>query len=88
MKVVLSPQAEKQLKKLSKIDQIAVAKKIRAIRNEKEVIQEEKLTGFQQIFRTRVGDFRIVYKKTQSEIYIILIRHRKDVYKFLKRLFG
>lgn len=88
MKVVLSPQAEKQLKKLSKIDQIAVAKKIRNIKDEKEIIQEEKLTDFRQIFRTRVGDYRIVYKKTQSEIFIILIRHRKDVYKFLKRLFG
>ena len=88
MKVILSPRAEKQLKKLPKIDQIAVAKKIRNIRNEKVIIQEEKLKGFSNIFRTRVGDYRIVYKKIRLEIYIVLIRHRKEVYEILKRLFN
>lgn len=88
MKVILSPRAEKQLRKLSKIDQIAVAKKIRSIRDEREISKEEKIKGFQNIFRVRVGDYRIVYKKTRNEIYIVVIRHRKDVYRRLKRLLG
>lgn len=86
MKVVLSPRAEKQLKRLSKLDQIAVAKKIRSIRDEKRVSGEEKLRDFRNIFRVRVGDLRIVYRKTRKEIYIVLIRHRRDVYRLVKQL--
>ena len=86
MKVVLSPRAEKQLKKLPKVDQIAVAKKIRLIRDEKAVAGEEKLKDFENIFRVRVGGYRIVYRKTRKEAYIVLIRHRKDVYRLVKQL--
>ncbi len=87
MKVILSPRAEKQLKKLPKIDQIALVSKIRKIRDENENIRPEKLKGFPHIFRVRVGNYRFVYKKTKKEIYIILIHHRRDIYKALKRLF-
>ena len=87
MKVILSPRAEKELKKLSKTDQIAVAKKIRSIRDSKQGLNEEKLAGFRSIFRIRVGNFRILYRKTAAEIYIILIAHRRDVYQLLQQLF-
>lgn len=87
MKIVLSPRAEKQLRYLPKIDQIAVGKKIRFIKEAK-VSGEEKLKGFTNIFRIRVGDYRIVYKKTSREIYIVLIHHRKDVYRLVRQLFG
>lgn len=86
MKVVLSPRAEKQLKKLPKVDQIAVAKKIRSIRDEAKVVGEKKLKDFGNIFRVRVGDYRIVYRKTRKKAYIVLIRHRKDVYRLVKQL--
>ena len=86
MKVIISPRAEKNLKRLSKIDQIAIVKKIRELKD-RQIIQEEKLKGFPNIFRARVGDFRIVFRHDSSEIYIILIGHRKDIYDLLKRLF-
>lgn len=87
MKVVLSPRAEKEFKKISKINQIALARKIRLLNKNQSTISEEKLEGFQNIFRVRIGDFRIVFKKTTKEICIILIGHRKDIYDLLKRLF-
>lgn len=86
MKLVISPRAEKELKNLSKIDQIAVARKIRNLCIS-QILNEEKLSGYRNIFRVRVGNFRIVYKKTFQEIFIVLIGHRKDIYKLLKRLF-
>ena len=88
MKIILSPRAEKQLRKLPKIDQIAVAQKIKAIGSEEKIVKKEKLEGFSNIFRTRVSNYRIVYRKTKAEIYIILIHHRKDVYRLLKQLLG
>lgn len=87
MKIIISPRAEKELKKISKIDQIVLARKIKSFKQHPKVPTEEKLKGFLNIFRIRVGDFRIVYRKTPQEIYIILLGHRKDIYDLLKRLF-
>lgn len=50
MKVVLSPRAEKQLRKITKIAQIAIAKKIRNISVAEKISGEEKLTGDLKIF--------------------------------------
>lgn len=86
MKVILSPKAEKQLKKLGKIDQIAIARKIREIAR-KNIAKQKKLKGFKNIFRLRIGDYRLVYKKTKNELYIVLIGHRRDIYKVIKKLF-
>ncbi|MEK7165931.1 MAG: type II toxin-antitoxin system RelE/ParE family toxin [Patescibacteria group bacterium] len=87
MNIVISPKAEKQLRKLPKFDQIAVAQKIRALRVS-DIHSEEKLSGYKDIFRIRVGDYRMVYRKTSQSIYIIVIRHRRDVYRLLKELWG
>jgi len=85
MKVTLSPRAEKQLKKLPKTNQIFVAKKIRGLEKALRPRGEAKLKGFKNIFRVRVGDYRIVYKRTKKLIYIVSIAHRKDIYKLVKR---
>ncbi|MFZ5845517.1 MAG: type II toxin-antitoxin system RelE family toxin [Patescibacteria group bacterium] len=85
MKIVISPRAEKELKKLPKFDQLAIAQKIRSLPGPR-VTNEEKLAGYKDIFRVRVGDYRIVYKKTSATAYIILIRHRREVYRLLKEL--
>lgn len=89
MNVIISPRAEKQLKKLPKIDQIAVANKIRSIKDISTAgFGEEKLSGLNKIFRVRIGNYRIVYKKTIRDIYIVLISHRRDVYQLVKQIFG
>ena len=85
MKIKILPKAAKKLKKLPKLDQIAIGRKIR---NLPTASQEEKPKGYKDVFRTRVGDYRIVYKKTSKEIIIILIGHRKEVYKLLRKLFN
>jgi mRNA interferase RelE/StbE len=87
MKTTLSPRAEKQLKKMQKITQIVIAKTIRDIGDEAS-LTTEKLKGYKNIHRVRVGNFRIVYKKTGKEIYIITIGHRKDIYQSMKKIFG
>jgi len=85
MRISISPRAEKQLKRLSKIDQIAVAKKIRGL-SQAQIPNKEKLSSYQNIFRVRVGNFRIVYRKTSRETFIVLIGHRREIYKLLRQL--
>lgn len=86
MKIVVSPRAEKELKRVSKIDQIALVRKIKSIPKSSFSSRIEKLKGYENIFRLRIGNYRIVYRKKAKEIYIILIGHRKDVYHILKHL--
>lgn len=88
MRIVLSPRAEKELKKIHKVDQIAVIKKLRSLRDTSPQIKKEKLSGYSDIFRIRVGQYRIVYRQRKDEINIILIGHRKDIYQLLQRFIG
>jgi len=87
MKIVLSPRAEKELKKIHKIDQIALVKKLRSLQDSPLPITKEKLSGYTDIFRIRVGQYRIVYRQRKRDMYVILIGHRKDIYQILKRIF-
>lgn len=45
-----------------------------------------KLSGSQFLYRLRFGDYRVIYliDKDDKLITIQYIRHRKDVYRFLK----
>ncbi len=86
MKVIISAAAEKKLERISKLDQIAIAQKIRALKEEM-ILSEEKLKGYDKTFKVRVGDYRIIYQRTNEQVYVILIGHRKDIYKLFNRLF-
>ncbi len=43
----------------------------------------KKLIGFEQTYRIRVGDYRIMYEIHEDRLIIEIIRvkHRKDIYK-------
>ena len=85
MRVILSPESEKRLKKLSKISQVIIAEKLKRFQSGSEINNEKKLKEFKNIFRIRIGDYRIVYKRDKNQIYIILIGHRKEVYHLINR---
>lgn len=87
MSIRISPRAEKAFKRLPKFDQIALTQKIRTLVGNK-IPAEEKLSGFPHCYRVRVGNYRIVYKRTTHEVYIILIGHRRDIYRKLAEWLG
>lgn len=86
MKAVFSPRAEKQFQKLAKINQIIIAKKLRALRDGPKIPNERKLKDYKNIFKIRIGDYRIIYKKRKDQIHIILLGHRKEVYRLLDQI--
>lgn len=83
MIVAFLPRAEKDFRRLPKSDQIAVAQKIKLF-SQSPIKHEEKLSGFSNAYRVRIGNYRIVYRKTRTSIDIVIIAHRKEVYKLLK----
>ena len=80
--ILLAREAEKQLKSLDKRYQKAIAQSlIRLSANPK--IGEPLAYELKGKFRIRVSRYRIVYEinHNKQEIMILIIEHRKDVYR-------
>jgi len=86
MKVLLSTLSKKQLRKLPKIVQFSAAKRIRDLALNKKIPNVKPLVKYKNIYRTRISNYRMVYKLTKEEIFVILVEHRKSVYQSLKRI--
>lgn len=86
MNVGITKSAAKQLKKLGKAIQIILTDKIRKLEHSQS--KEQKLAGFKNAFRVRAGNYRIVYQKKPDIIVVILVGHRKEIYRLLTELLG
>lgn len=84
MEVAITPGAKKLIKKLSKIPQIAVIEKLKKLQLNS-IPGVVKLSGYKDAFRIRVGDYRIVYRIMDGKIYVVLVGHRREIYKLLDR---
>ncbi len=81
--VELSATAERQIRRLARQDQIRV---LRAIRDLGEVPHPpgcRKLRGYEDVFRVRVGTFRVLYSVEPARVLVIILKvgHRRDIYR-------
>lgn len=81
MRVVIAKRAEKQIEKLPQLVKLAVAKKVRELASGSDNLQIKKLSGYDKVYRIRVGHFRIVYYYSDNAAEILAVQHRKDVYR-------
>jgi mRNA interferase RelE/StbE len=60
-----------------------IVRKLDALEENPRPMGVEKLTGAEDLYRVRVGDWRIVYAIRDRELVVIVIRigHRRDVYR-------
>lgn len=81
--IEVSSTAEKQLRKLSQKDQINVLKRIQELSSEPRPNRSRKLRGQDNIYRVRVGNYRILYSIENKLLIIIILKvgHRRDVYR-------
>ncbi|MEK9200581.1 MAG: type II toxin-antitoxin system RelE/ParE family toxin [Patescibacteria group bacterium] len=86
MNVTTSERVEKQLRKITKLKQLILTSRFESLGGDEGRTGEEKLGGYKDLYRIRVGDYRIVYKKYPNEIFVILIGHRREVYRLLEQL--
>ncbi len=82
-KIEISRTAEKQLKKLSKDDQQRVVAAILDLAEDPLPKGSRKLAGYEDVYRIRVGHFRILYSCVAKTLIVIVLKigHRKDVYR-------
>ncbi|MEY2976449.1 MAG: type II toxin-antitoxin system RelE family toxin [Prochlorotrichaceae cyanobacterium] len=75
--------AAKEFRKLPANIQKRLQIPINALRNDPRPSGSIKLKGSEQLYRIRLGDYRVVYSvdDTIQVIFITRVRHRRDVYK-------
>jgi mRNA-degrading endonuclease RelE of RelBE toxin-antitoxin system len=81
MRIKIQIQFKKQYFLLDKLTKKRLRKAI--IRLRKGEINLEKLTTGQNIYKIRVGDYRILIEKSEDIYFIVGVELRKDVYKKL-----
>lgn len=82
-RVFLERAAEKQLKQLSAKLHDRVIAAVRALAKNPRPTGCRKLTGTDDDWRIRVGDYRVVYEidDATKEVRVNRIRHRREVYR-------
>ncbi len=84
-RVYLTKSARKEFDALpSKFkDRVSDALGLLEINPYSELLQVKKLKGEENLYRTRIGDYRIVYEVQKREVQVIVIKigHRKEVYR-------
>jgi len=81
-RIELAPAARRQFKKLPKDIKKKIAKAIDKLETNPYPNGVKKLSNEDNLYRIRVGDYRIVYHISNDELLILIVRvrHRKDIY--------
>ena len=84
-KVLPKPSVEKDLRSLPKSTLARVLTAMEELGENPFSRQTVKLEGATDLFRIRVGDYRIIYQVDRGGKQVIIhhVRHRRDVYKKL-----
>ena len=82
-KVVPKPSLEKDLRSLPKSTIVRVMKQIEELATDPLPRKAIKLEGGEDLYRVRVGDYRIIYgiDRAAKQVTIHYVRHRRDVYR-------
>ena len=79
----ISRTAERQLGKLPGSDRARVAREMLSLADDPFPRGARKLIGYRDVFRIRVGQYRILYSVSETELIIVILKvgHRRDVYR-------
>ncbi len=81
--ILFAPRALRDLEALSVRDRERVAKRIDRLSKDPRPAGVRKLEGADDIYRLRVGDYRVLYIVEDRVITVSIIRvgHRRDIYR-------
>ncbi len=82
-RIEVSATAEHQLRKLPRADQIRVFRVIQGLATDPRPSGCRKLSGYDDVFRVRIGRYRVLYTIEDRRLVIIVLKvgDRKDVYR-------
>ena len=81
--IEVSSTAERQIRRLSRNDQLRVLRAIQALSIDPRPPGCRKLAGHDDVFRIRIGRYRVLYSIADQRLTIIVLKvgDRKDVYR-------
>ena len=82
--VFIKPSAAKEIEAVGqKDDRQRIVTRIRSLARDPRPFGCEKLSGREDLYRIRVGRYRVVYSVGDAELVVLIVRvgHRKNVYR-------
>jgi len=81
--VTFARSARKELQSLPIAVAARILKKVEALGTNPRPVGSKKLIGAKDLWRLRVGDYRVVYKIDEADgtVDISVVRHRREVYR-------
>ena len=85
-RIEVSATAEKQIRKLPRDEQMRVLRAIRPLANEPNPPGSRRVRGYDDVFRIRVGTYRVLYRVEGRRLLIIILKigHRREIYRSLR----
>ena len=82
-RIEVSATAERQIRKLPRADQIRVVRAIQALSIDPRPPGCRKLSGHDDVFRVRIGRYRVLYSIEDRRLVIIVLKvgDRRDIYR-------
>jgi mRNA interferase RelE/StbE len=82
-RVEVSATAERQIRRLTRDEQIRIVRVIQRLSGDPRPAGCRKLSGHDDVFRVRVGRFRILYSVEDRRLVVLVLKvgDRKDVYR-------
>ena len=82
-RVLFKPSAEKVLRKLPVSVQRRIVGAVEGLQDNPRPPGAVKLMGEPDLWRTRVGDYRVIYSIDDDRLIVLVVRiaHRKDIYR-------
>jgi mRNA interferase RelE/StbE len=84
-RIEVTGRAAKQLAELAAPDRKRVSRRIDALAGQPRPKDSRKLSGADDLWRIRIGDYRVVYQIQDQVLVIVIVRigHRREVYRGL-----
>ena len=82
-KVFFKSSADQQLRKLPEALQRRIVGEVESLAHDPRPKGVVKLAGCENLWRIRIGDYRVVYEIHDDRLIVLVMRvaHRKDVYR-------
>lgn len=81
MEVVIKKSAVKDFKKINEPYKSTIKAKIQSLESFPDIQQIKQLKNHDPKYRLRVGDYRILFDVTQTQVIVARILHRKESYQ-------
>jgi mRNA interferase RelE/StbE len=81
--LIIKPTAEKSLDKLPRPARQRIVDAMKDLRNNPRPSGVVKLAGDENLWRIRIGNYRVVYEIHDDRLIVLVLRvaHRRDVYR-------